>query len=105
MTYKLKAYTFFWKILVCMPLEIFIKKIIKEVGVLMYIRNLENSRLKPVFSVHKIHLYLCWQLENTKCALFKISDVQIYIYLHLHRNAMTWLCMSEVTDCVSNSNA
>ena len=26
----------------------------------LYIRNLENSRLKHFFCVHNIHLYLCW---------------------------------------------
>ena len=32
-------------------------------------RNLENSRLKPFFSLHNIHLYLCWQVGNTKWIL------------------------------------
>ena len=35
----------------------------------LYIRNLENSRLEPFFSVHNIHLYLCWQVEDTKWIL------------------------------------
>ena len=32
----------------------------------LYIRNLENSSLKLV---HKIHLYLCWQVDDTKWIL------------------------------------
>ena len=35
----------------------------------LYIRNLEKSRLKRFFSVHNIHLYLCWQVEITKWIL------------------------------------
>ena len=35
----------------------------------LYNKNLENSRLKPVFSVHNINWYLCGQVENTKWIL------------------------------------
>ena len=48
--------------------------------------------LKTRFLVHNIYLYSCWQVANTKwifccpingvkCAVFKITDVQIKFYV------------------------
>ena len=42
----------------------------------LYIRNLENSRLKPI-----LNGYIVLSKNSVKCAIFKISDVQI-LFVH-----------------------
>jgi len=59
---------FFWKQTTNTYLKLEIRVVCREFLAFKYvvIGNLENSDLNLGFSVHNIHLYLCWQVKDTK---------------------------------------
>ena len=60
----------------------------------LYVRNLQNSRLKLFFLVHNNHLYLCQQVENTKWILCsrKMVLIQLFIFSQrCHQNCRRWI--------------
>jgi len=61
----------FWKQTTNTYLKLEIRVVCREFLAFKYvvIGNLENSDLNLGFSVHNIHLYLCWQVKDTKWIL------------------------------------
>ena len=96
------ASDFFWKKIINMYWKLEIRVVCREFlaffknksydYLYLYIRNLENSHLKPVFR-YTISISICvgsragreYEMDivlsknGVKCAVFKISDVQMYI--------------------------